>query len=106
MALGERIRKLRLAAKLSQGDVERESGILREYISKLETGDIENPTFKTLQRLSKGLGVDIDILVTDNPQILAMTILSFELRKLSPAHQQQILEFIAFLEHQEGKNMK
>ena len=57
--LGNQIKSLRESKGLSQGDIEKRTGIKREYISKIETGDLENPTYKTLQKLAKGIGVSV-----------------------------------------------
>lgn len=74
MTLGERLRSLRLAAELTQAELEQRTGIKREYLSKIENEKLDNPTLKTLQKLAKGLGVNPAALVTDNPKILAIII--------------------------------
>ena len=40
MLIGERIRAIREARNLSQGDVEKRSGLLPVYISRVENGDV------------------------------------------------------------------
>jgi transcriptional regulator with XRE-family HTH domain len=54
--IGARIRELRLAKGLSQGDVERGTGLLRCYLSRLENNH-GRPTLETLERLAPVLGV-------------------------------------------------
>jgi transcriptional regulator with XRE-family HTH domain len=56
MFVGERLRILRLEKKLSQGDIEKRSGLLRAYISRVENG-YTVPTLETLARLVRALEV-------------------------------------------------
>ena len=57
MDLGKRIRALREAKGLSQGDIERRSGLLRSYISRVE-GGYTAPSFSTLEKFAKALAVE------------------------------------------------
>jgi len=56
MDIGKRLKILREAKGLSQGDVERRSGLLRSYISRVEGGYTE-PSLATLERFAKALSV-------------------------------------------------
>jgi transcriptional regulator with XRE-family HTH domain len=58
MDIAERLRQLREAKKLSQGDIERRSGLLRSYISRLENSHAV-PTIETLEKISQALGVPL-----------------------------------------------
>jgi DNA-binding XRE family transcriptional regulator len=58
MLLGERIRELREAKGLSQGELERRSGLLRCYIARVEHGHTV-PSLETLERLAAALGVPL-----------------------------------------------
>jgi transcriptional regulator with XRE-family HTH domain len=57
MNIGQRIRTLREAKGLSQGDVERRSGLLRSYISRVE-GGYTAPSLATLEKFAKALEVE------------------------------------------------
>jgi transcriptional regulator with XRE-family HTH domain len=57
MNIGIRIRNLREAKGLSQGDVERRSGLLRSYISRVE-GGYTAPSLITLEKFAKALEVE------------------------------------------------
>ncbi len=57
MEIGKRIRALREAKGLSQGDIEKSSGLLRSYISRVE-GGYTAPSLSTLERFAKALGVE------------------------------------------------
>ena len=58
MKLSNRLRKFRLDRKLSQGDLERLTGLRRQYISRLENGHT-TPTLGTLERLAEALSVPV-----------------------------------------------
>jgi transcriptional regulator with XRE-family HTH domain len=55
--VGARIRSLREAKGLSQGDIERRSGLLRSYISRVE-GGYTAPSLTTLEKFAKALEVE------------------------------------------------
>ena len=55
-ALGQALRKLRLAAGWSQERLGHESGVQRNFISLIETGQSQ-PTVTTLFKLANALGV-------------------------------------------------
>lgn len=52
---GRNFREARRAAKLSQQEVERLTGIPQHYVSTLERGR-ENPTLETMARLAEAVG--------------------------------------------------
>jgi transcriptional regulator with XRE-family HTH domain len=57
MHIGQRLRALREVKGLSQGDIERRSGLLRSYISRVE-GGYTAPSLATLEKFAKALGVE------------------------------------------------
>lgn len=58
MLIGERIRKLREQKGLSQGDIEKASGLLRCYISRVEHGHTV-PSIDTLERFAAALDLPL-----------------------------------------------
>jgi putative transcriptional regulator len=56
--MGTRIRTLREARGMSQGELAKQSKITREYVNKLEAGRYD-PTVGVLQRLAKALRVKV-----------------------------------------------
>jgi len=54
--LGNNLKRIREAKKMSQGDVMRKMGCSRSYISNIENGKT-NPTLETISRLAKVLDV-------------------------------------------------
>jgi XRE family transcriptional regulator of biofilm formation len=80
--VGERIRRLRLEAGLSQEELGRSSKMSTSYISRLETGEV-NPTVDALTRIVRVFGLSIDGLLeldTEAPQILSSEELDPEIR--------------------------
>lgn len=58
MNLGESIRQIRLSKGLSQGEMQKRTGILRSYLSRVENGHTV-PSFATLQRLAAAMQVSL-----------------------------------------------
>jgi transcriptional regulator with XRE-family HTH domain len=58
MVIGHRLRKLREEKNLSQGDIEKRTGLLRCYISRVENGHTV-PSLETLERLASALDVPL-----------------------------------------------
>jgi transcriptional regulator with XRE-family HTH domain len=54
MIIGERLRTLREEKKLSQGDIEQRTGLLRCYISRVENGHTV-PAVETLEKMARAL---------------------------------------------------
>jgi transcriptional regulator with XRE-family HTH domain len=58
MLIGQRLRVLREEKALSQGDIEKASGLLRCYISRVEHGHTV-PSLETLERFADALEVPL-----------------------------------------------
>lgn len=58
MSIGTRIRELREQKGLSQGDVEKATGLLRCYTSRVENGHTV-PSLETLERFAAALGIPL-----------------------------------------------
>jgi len=56
MLIGQRLKELREAKKLSQGDVEKRTGLLRCYTSRVENGHTI-PSIETLEKYARALEV-------------------------------------------------
>jgi transcriptional regulator with XRE-family HTH domain len=54
--IGERLRSLREQKNFSQGDIEKRTGLLRCYISRVENGHTV-PAIETLEKLARALEV-------------------------------------------------
>jgi transcriptional regulator with XRE-family HTH domain len=58
MIISERLRELREGKNLSQGDVEKKTGLLRCYISRVENGHTV-PAVETLEKFARALEVPL-----------------------------------------------
>jgi transcriptional regulator with XRE-family HTH domain len=58
MVIGDRLRELREGKKLSQGDIEKRTGLLRCYISRVENGHTV-PAIETLEKLARALEIPL-----------------------------------------------
>ena len=58
MVIGDRLRQLREYKKLSQGDIEKRTGLLRCYISRVENGHTV-PAIETLEKFARAMEVPI-----------------------------------------------
>ena len=56
MVIGDRLKELRESKKLSQGDIEKRTGLLRCYISRVENGHTV-PSVETLEKMARALEV-------------------------------------------------
>src|ERR1700721_1488065 len=54
MIIGDRLRELREAKKFSQGDIEKKTGLLRCYISRVENGH-SVPAIETLEKIARAM---------------------------------------------------
>jgi transcriptional regulator with XRE-family HTH domain len=67
MIIGDRLRGLREEKKLSQGDIEKRTGLLRCYISRVENGHTV-PAIETLEKMSRALEVPLYQLFYDGEE--------------------------------------
>ena len=67
MIIGERLRVLREQRKLSQGDIEKRTGLLRCYLSRVENGHTI-PAIETLEKLARALEMPLYQLLYDGDQ--------------------------------------
>jgi transcriptional regulator with XRE-family HTH domain len=68
MVIGTKLRELREAAKLSQGDIEKRTGMLRCYTSRVENGHTV-PSVDTLEKYARALEVPLYRFFTDEQQV-------------------------------------
>jgi transcriptional regulator with XRE-family HTH domain len=68
MVICDRLRELRESKNLSQGDIEKRTGLFRCYISRVENGHTV-PSIDTLEKLARALEVPLYQLFYDGEQI-------------------------------------
>src|ERR1700674_2726718 len=67
MVISDRLRELRESKKLSQGDVEKRTGLLRCYISRVENGHTV-PAIETLEKMARAFEVPMYQLFYDGEE--------------------------------------
>jgi transcriptional regulator with XRE-family HTH domain len=64
MKIGRKLRELRVAENLSQGDIEKRTGLLRAYTSRVENGHV-SPSIATLEKYAAVFDVPLYTLFYD-----------------------------------------
>jgi transcriptional regulator with XRE-family HTH domain len=67
MIIGDRLRSLREDKKLSQGEIEKRTGLLRCYISRVENGHTV-PAFETIEKFARALEIPLYQLFYDGEE--------------------------------------
>jgi transcriptional regulator with XRE-family HTH domain len=67
MLIGDRLRELREEKKFSQGDIEKKTGLLRCYVSRVENGHTV-PAVETLEKFARALEVPMYQLFYDGEE--------------------------------------
>ena len=67
MIIGDRLRAIREEKKLSQGDIETRTGLLRCYISRVENGHTV-PAIETLEKFARALEIPMHHLFYDGEE--------------------------------------
>src|ERR1700693_5905996 len=58
MEIGRKLRELRTARKLTQDDIEKRTGLLRQYTSQVENGRV-TPGLKTVEKYARALEIPL-----------------------------------------------
>ena len=67
MIIGDRLRAMREEKQLSQGDIEKRTGLLRCYISRVENGHTV-PAIETLEKLARAMEIPMYQLFYDGDE--------------------------------------
>lgn len=62
-----RLEEIRTKRKLNQRELSDASGVPQPMISDIESGNVKNPTIKTLYKLSSALKCTVDDLICEDP---------------------------------------
>jgi len=86
IAIGSTIRGYRLQRGMSQGDIEKRTGLLRCYLSRVENGHTI-PSLETLSKIASAMEIPLSQFFTDHgvqqPEINTITLQEDEIRFLS-----------------------
>ena len=69
MEIGAKLRELREAKNLSQGDIEKRTGLVRAYTSRVEHGHTV-PSIGTLEKYANALGIPLYRFFTDQESVV------------------------------------
>jgi len=59
MNLGKRLEKIRKEKEETQQSLGDKAGIKREYLSRIETEELPNPSLKTIRKIADSLGMSL-----------------------------------------------
>ena len=68
MVIGDKLKELRESKKFSQGEIEKRTGLLRCYISRVENGHTV-PSVDTLEKMARALEIPMYRLFTDDEHV-------------------------------------
>lgn len=107
MLIGERLKALRERKGMSQGDVEKRTGLLRCYISRVEN-EHTVPSVDTLEKLARALEIPMYRIFTDDdhvkkPNIPAEAVRS---RAVSSKEDKELRAFARLFARMKGKERK
>jgi transcriptional regulator with XRE-family HTH domain len=71
MIVGERLKAVRESKQMSQGDVEKKTGLLRSYISRCESGHTV-PSLETLQKWASAFDITLSQLFAEDGEPAAV----------------------------------
>ena len=97
MVIGDKLKSMREQKKLSQGDIEKRTGLLRCYISRVENGHTV-PSVDTLEKLARALEVPMYRLFTDEEHVQKPNLPTESIRRRA-VNSQQERELRAFAKH-------
>jgi transcriptional regulator with XRE-family HTH domain len=91
MVIGEKLKSLREQKSMSQGDIEKRTGLLRCYISRVENGHTV-PSVDTLEKMAQALEVPMYRLFTDEAHVKMPNIpAEFIQRRAANSKQERVL---------------
>ena len=105
MVIGEKLKTLRAQKNMSQGDVEKRTGLLRCYISRVENGHTV-PSVDTLERLAQALEVPMYRLFTDDDHVKKpkIPLQPNQSRAVRSKQDRELWAFAKFLSRMDRKN--
>jgi transcriptional regulator with XRE-family HTH domain len=105
MVIGERLKDLREMKKMSQGDVEKRTGLLRCYISRVENGHTV-PSVETLEKMARALEIPTYRLFTDDVHVQKPNIPSQDIprRAVNTKQEREIQAFAKLFSRMDDKN--
>lgn len=107
MIVGDRLKQIREMKNMSQGDIEKKTGLLRCYISRVENGHTV-PAIETLEKMARAMDVQLYQIFFDSenakPQELKLP--NHPTLKLSPKDAGIVARLSAFVSRMDDKDKK
>jgi transcriptional regulator with XRE-family HTH domain len=105
MVIGDKLKTLRAQKHMSQGDLEKRTGLLRCYISRVENGHTV-PSVDTLEKLARALEVPMYRLFTDEDRVQKPNISaeSIQSRRVNPKRERELRAFAKCLSRMEDRD--
>jgi transcriptional regulator with XRE-family HTH domain len=97
MVIGDKLKTLREQKNMSQGDIEKRTGLLRCYVSRVENGHTV-PSVDTLEKMARALEVPMYRLFTDEEHVQKLN-LPMEVIRRRAVNSKQERELRAFAKH-------
>jgi transcriptional regulator with XRE-family HTH domain len=106
MVIGERLRGLREQKGMSQGDVEKRTGLLRCYISRVENGHTV-PSVDTLEKMARALEIPLYRLFTDDAHVKKPNIplQAVPSKAVNTKQERELLSFTKLFSRMDNKNL-
>jgi len=104
MIIGERLRELRESKKMSQGEIEEKTGLLRCYVSRVENGHTI-PAVETLEKFARALEVPMYQIFFDSDKPPDVPRAKSSAPKLSRAAQNHLHKIAVAFEKMEQRDM-
>ncbi|MGG5340646.1 helix-turn-helix domain-containing protein [Enterococcus sp. AZ192] len=101
MNFGEKLKHLRESKGLGVNQLALKSGVNASNISRLENGERKDPTFETVKKLSKALGVSVSYF--DEQENDQLTIAAHIDEDTSDEEMEEILDYIAYIKSKHRK---
>jgi transcriptional regulator with XRE-family HTH domain len=107
MVIGERVKFLRQQKNMSQGDIEKRTGLLRCYVSRVENGHTV-PSIDTLERLAQALKVPMYRFFTDDENVKKPNLPGDNIprRAANPRQERMLRLFAELLSRMDAKNRR
>ena len=109
MVIGDRLKTLRETKNLSQGDIEKRTGLLRCYVSRVENGHTV-PSVETLEKFARALELPLYHLMFDGdkppapPKSIKQTVDSLESSRSGVLLMKKMVGLLAKMD-QEDRNL-
>jgi transcriptional regulator with XRE-family HTH domain len=103
MKIGQKLRELRDAQNLSQGDIEKRTGLLRAYTSRVEHGHV-TPSLSTLEKYAAAFDVPLYALCYDGSRRTDLVLKSEATRPRRGAGHNQTPRYELFVKTVAGLN--